>query len=144
IGPEGPLTTRHARLIIARLKEHQKIPSDILERHLAFEQAISGVPLVLGNKVTLLKNGAATYDAMLAAIRSAHNSVNIEMFEFSSGPIGQMFGDALIERQMHGVQVNLIYDSFGSIGTPNSFFDHLRQNGIAVLQYRPLNPFKAK
>lgn len=142
VGPYGPVTARQARRIIDRLEEHQEAPTNILQRHLVFEQAISNVPLVLGNKVTLLKNGAATYSTMLAAIRAATDNINIQMFTFSSGPIGRMFADALIERQRHGVQVNVIYDSLGSLGTPASFFDRMRKSGIAVLQYRPLNPFE--
>jgi cardiolipin synthase A/B len=144
VGPHGAVTTRQAERIIARLQEHQQVPSDILQRQIAFEQAISDVPLVLGNKVILLNNGAATYSAMLAAIRCAHDSINLEMFIFSGGPVGQTFADALIERQRHGVQVNIMYDSLGSITTPASFFDHMRQNGIAVVQYRPVNPLEAK
>jgi cardiolipin synthase A/B len=144
VGPHGPLTQEHGQRIIARLEARQKTRSDILERHLAFEQAISNLPLVVGNKVTLLENGAATYSAMLTAIHDAHDSINIDMYTFSAGPVGRMFADALIERQRHGVQVNLIYDSFGCFTTPASYFDHLRQNGIAVLEYRPMNPLLAK
>lgn len=144
VGPRGPLTQEQARLIIAGLERRQKTPTDILERHLAFEQALSDVPLVLGNKVTLLENGTKTYNAMLEAIHSARNSINLQMYIISPGPVGQMFADALIERQRHGVQVNIIYDSLGSISTPESYFDRLRRNGIAVLQYRPLDPFEAK
>jgi cardiolipin synthase A/B len=142
VGPRGSLTKEQGKRIVARLEEHQKTPTDILQRHLAFEQALSNVPLVVGNKVTLLENGAATYRAMLAAIHNAHDSINIAMYTFSDGPVGQMFADALIERQRHGVQVNLMFDSLGSLATPASYFDRLRQNGIAVLQYRPVNPFE--
>jgi cardiolipin synthase len=144
VGPDGPLTARQAQRIIARLKEHQKVPSDILQRHLAFEQAISNVPLVVGNKVTLLKNAPATYGAMLEAIHGARDNINIVMFTFSDGPIGQMFANALIERQHHGVHVALEYDSLGSLQTPASFFEWLQQNGIAVLEYRPIDPLEAK
>ncbi len=142
VGPRGSLTKEQGKRIVARLEEHQKTPTDILQRHLAFEQALSNVPLVVGNKVTLLENGAATYRAMLAAIHNGHDSINIAMYTFSDGPVGQMFADALIERQRHGVQVNLMFDSLGSLATPASYFDRLRQNGIAVLQYRPVNPFE--
>ncbi len=142
VGPRGPLTKRQGERIIARLEKQQKTPSDILQRHLAFEQALSNVPLVVGNQVTLLENGSMTYHAMLAAIRNAHDSINIAMYTFSDGPVGQMFADALIERQRHGVQVNLMFDSVGSLATPVSYFDRLRQNGIAILQYRPVNPFE--
>jgi hypothetical protein len=37
VGPHGPLTAKQAQAIIARLQEHQQTPTDILERHLAFE-----------------------------------------------------------------------------------------------------------
>jgi len=37
-----------------------------------------------------------------------------------------------------GVRVNVLYDSFGSIGTPESYFDHLRANGVNVAEYNPL------
>jgi len=144
VGPNGELTDEQSQRILSRLEQHQQTPSDILDRHLAFEQAISNVPLVLGNKVTLLENGAATYQAMLAAIRTARDSINMQTYTFTDGPVGQMFANALIERQRHGVQVNLEYDSLGSFGTPKSFFDQLQQNGIAVLEYRPVNPFAAK
>src|SRR5262249_35326474 len=89
-------------------------------------------------------NGAQTYNAMLAAIRHAQSSINIEMFIFSDGQVGQTFADALIDRQRHGVQVNLMYDSLGSLRTRSDFFDRMRQSGIAVVQYRPLDPFEAK
>jgi len=144
VGPHGPLTAEQAEHVIARLKENQQTPSDLLERHLAFEQALSDTPLVLGNQVTLLQNGPATYKAMIEAIHGARDNINIEMYIFSDGQVGQMFADALMERQRHGVQVNVMYDSLGSFHTSASFFEKMQQTGIAVLQYRPLNPFAAK
>ena len=140
-GPEGLLTARQAQRVIDRLKEHQTVPTDILDRHLLFEQALTGSPLTTGNKATLLKNGTDTYAAMLAAIHNATDNINIEMYTFSDGPVGQMFANALIERQQHGVQVNVSYDGLGSFNTSAAFFDRMRQNGIEVLQYRPVGPF---
>jgi len=142
VGPDGPLTARQANRVILRLKQRQELPSDILQRHIAFEQALTNVPLALDNKVTLLQNGATAYRAMLEAIHGATSSINLETYIFSDGLVGNTFADALIERQRHGVQVNVIYDAFGSIGTPAGFFDRMRGNGITVLEYRPLNPFE--
>jgi cardiolipin synthase len=144
VGPQGPDTPKQAQEVIDRLEANQKVPSQILDRDLAFEQAISDVPLVAGNKVTLLENGADTYAAMLTAIRRATNNINMEMFIFSDGRIGKTFADALIERQLHGVQVNLSYDSLGSFTTSAAFFDRMRQYGINVMQYRPINPFATR
>ncbi|MGA2404927.1 MAG: hypothetical protein ABSG91_25030 [Syntrophobacteraceae bacterium] len=38
--------------------------------------------------------------------------------------------------------MNLIYDSFGSHKTPVSFFQRLRDGGVQVLEFDPVNPFK--
>jgi cardiolipin synthase len=142
VGSHGPLSHAQGQAIIARLEASQHANTDILARHLAFEQAISSEPLVLGNKVTLLENGPNTYKAMLAAIRGARDNVNLEMYIISRGAVGNEFADALIERAHHGVQVNIIYDSFGSMQTSSAYFDRLRQNGIAVVQFNPMSPFE--
>jgi cardiolipin synthase A/B len=144
IGPYGSLTRAQGRRIIAKIQSHQETPTDILERHIGFEQAISDVPLVVGNRVTLLENASQTYPAMISAIHGAQHNINLEMYIISEGDIGQEFADALIERARHGVKVNVIYDSLGSIDTPASFFDNLRSNGIAVVAFNPLSPFDAR
>ena len=64
------------------MQEHQETPSEMLQRHLAFEQALTDVPLAIGNRVTLLKNATDTYKAMLAAIGSATDTINIAMYPF--------------------------------------------------------------
>ncbi len=69
---------------------------------------------------------------MLAAIRSANNNINIEMYTFTSGIIGQMFADALIEPQRHEIQVNFAYESLGSLTTPASFFDRPRESPVGI------------
>jgi cardiolipin synthase len=43
----------------------------------------------------------------------------------------------------HGVQVNLIYDSVGAIGTPPEFFKSLTDHGVRVLEFNPVNPLTA-
>src|ERR1700757_3900447 len=63
VGAHGPLSPDQSKAILERLKREVG-ETDILQRHLAFEQAIVGSPLVEGNKVTLLENGPATYNAI--------------------------------------------------------------------------------
>ncbi len=47
-----------------------------LRRHLKIEAAISGAPLMGGNKVGLWQKGAAACRTMFAAIKSATNSID--------------------------------------------------------------------
>ena len=47
---------------------------DVLQRHLALEQALTDSPLVVGNEVRLLRDGPATFAAMFGAISAARRS----------------------------------------------------------------------
>ncbi len=142
VGEQGPLSASESKAIIERL-EARSGKTDILGRHLAFEQAISGSPLVVGNNVTLLENGAATYRAMFGAIESATHNINLETYAFDSDRIGNEFANALIAKQQQGVQVNIIYDGWGSLLTQRSFFRRMRSSGIKVVEFDPINPFAA-
>jgi len=139
----GPLSAQRNAAVLAELKRKSG-DIDILEKQIALEQSINGSPLILGNKVTLLKDGAATYPAMFAAIRGARDHINLETFIFEDDEIGQQFSDLLLERQAAGVQVNIIYDAVGSLKTPKPFFDRLEEGGITVLQFNPINPLAGK
>jgi len=85
-GANGPVSNARGKQILAELKESTG-PTDILARHLVFEQAITGSPLIVGNKVTLLEDGATTYRAMFNAIEAANNNINLETYQFSCDAI---------------------------------------------------------
>ncbi|MGH7985993.1 MAG: cardiolipin synthase [Candidatus Binataceae bacterium] len=144
VGAQGPLTYKQGQKILARLKRRQHVRSDMLGRHLAFEQAISGSPLILGNKVTLVENGPATYKAMLDEITKAKHNINFETYIFSDDPIGQRFADALLAARRRGVVVNIIYDCAGSFFTPDAFFERMRDAGIRVVPFNPLSPISRR
>ncbi len=139
----GPLSTRRSAAIVEALKRSSG-DLDILERQIVLEQQITGNALITGNRVLLLQDGAATYKALFAAIAAAKNHVNVESYIIDDDDVGHRFADLLIERQAAGVQVNLIYDSFGSIGMPRAYFDRLRAAGVRVLEFNPFNPLALK
>jgi len=136
----GPVSAGKSAAILDKL-ESKSGDIDILEKHLAMEQAINAdSPLVLGNKLVLLQDGPATYQAMFAAIRQAKDHINLETYIFEDDDIGKQFAELLLERQAAGVQVNLIYDSVGCLNTPKEFFERLRVGGIQLLEFNPVNP----
>jgi len=142
-GSAGPLSAAKSEAILERLRASGK-DADVLERHLAFEAAVSDSPLVAGNRVQLLHDGPATYDAMFAAIRAARDHINMETYILEDDEIGQRFASALIAKQRAGVQVNLIVDGVGTLATPSAFFDRLKEAGIPVVAFNPVNPLEAK
>jgi cardiolipin synthase A/B len=137
----GPLSERRSAAVLAELKRKSG-DVDILVKQIALEQAVNDSPLLVGNKVTLLQDGAATYPAMFAAIGNARNHINLESYIFEDDEIGQQFVNMLLAAQGRGVQVNIIYDSVGGIGTPTAFFDRLTAAGVQVLEFNPVNPAK--
>ena len=106
------------------------------------EEAATGVPLIAGNKVTLLFDGPATMKEMMAAVSAAKSSINLETYIFDQDPVGLQFADLLIEKKKQGVVVNLMYDSVGAMGTPPEFFKRMKDAGINVLAFNPVNPAK--
>jgi cardiolipin synthase len=142
-GARGPLTAAQSKAILDRLKGGTKETS-ILDRHLALEAEIVGSPLMVGNKVVLLQDGEATFDAFFRAIRGAKDHINLESYIIDGDETGSRFADALIEKQREGVQVNVIYDSVGAISTSKAFFKRLTDAGVKVLEFNPVNPLTAK
>ena len=138
-GARGPLSAQQSKIILGGLRRNGK-DLDVLDRHLALEEAIVGSPLSIGNQVTLLQDGPATYQAMYAAILEAKDHINMETYIMDDDDVGQRFAQVLLEKQKQGIQVNLIRDSAGTFNTPNEFFQKLKDSGINVLEFNPLNP----
>ena len=137
------LSPERSRALIDKLAGSGE-KADVLARHLAVEQAISDSPLTLGNRVVILEDGPATYAAMLAAIASARDNINMETYILDDDEAGQKFAAALLQKQAEGVQVNLIHDGVGTLGTPKAFFKQLTDAGVQVVEFNPVNPLAAK
>ncbi len=142
-GAHGPLSFQQSKAIIERLQRGGE-ETNIFDRHLALEEAIVGSPLVVGNRVGLLQDGPATFQAMFAAIRNAKDHINMETYIIENDEVGMRFADLLIEKQTHGVSVNFIYDSVGAMNAPKEFFARLTDGGVNVVEFNPINPLTAK
>ncbi len=116
--------------------------TDPLQQQYDLQRRLSASPIVFGNQVTLLPSGREAFAAIFEAIRGARDSINLEYFilaDVESG--GVKLSALLLDRLGAGVKVNMIYDSYGSRGTPAIFFETLRKAGAKVIQFNPVNPF---
>jgi len=136
---QGTLSTKKSKSLLARRWRNSHVDVAALA---ALEEAATGSPLIAGNKVTLLYDGPQTMAEMTAAISAAKDHINLETYIFDQDELGIRFAELLIARQRAGVQVNVIYDSIGTIGTPQAFFDKMRDAGIRLLAFNPVNPLK--
>jgi cardiolipin synthase len=120
-----------------------RCPPDSAALRLSIDQAfnrVAGAPLSAGNRVDLLIDGAANFEAWLASIRAAKVSILFENYIFDDDEISHEFRRALTERAEAGVQVSVIRDWLGCLGTSgNRFWRSLRAAGGEVRTYNPLN-----
>ena len=139
---KGQLSATQSEAVMSRLKR-SVAPTDVLGRLTRVVESVTDSPLTRGNSVSLLNDGPAAYAAMFAAIRHAKDHINLESYIIEDDDTGRKFAELLLQKRAEGIQVSLIYDCLGSINTPESFFQHLREGGIQVVGFNPLNPLNA-
>ena len=140
VGARGPLTAQQSRALLDRIAPE---PGDagMLKRHTAIEEAVAETPLVAGNATRILIDGRETFATMFAAMRAARTTINLEYYILEDVESdGLHLSDLLVSKRQQGVAVNIIYDSFGSAATPQDFFGRLREAGVQIVDYNPLNP----
>ncbi len=84
------------------------------------------------------------YDSLFADIGAAKKSVIMEMYCIEEGPIASKLNDLLVDRARKGLDVRLMYDSVGSFGVSNSYFDKMAAAGVKIHEYHPVNPRRTK
>ena len=88
-------------------------------------------------KIRLLSKGKQTFSALFDAVRSARESICLQFYLFRNDETGLELAEILKEKSREGVKVYLLYDHFGSFGTPRSFWQELMDAGIRVGASRP-------
>lgn len=107
---------------------------------------IAETPLTTGNTARLLVDGTRAYPVMLEAIASARRRIHFENYIIRDDAVGREFAAALSERARAGIEVRVLYDWFGSVGTGRAYWDELREAGCEVRSFgspvgrRPLTP----
>ncbi len=103
-----------------------------------FERMLMGQAsgLMPGNRARLLNNGDAFFPAILEAIRGARQSVNIELYIFTHGRIGEEVTAALCAKAREGVEVRVLVDAFGS--RTGGLERRMTAAGVKFRRYKPV------
>lgn len=142
VGANGSLSAGQSTQLVNRVVGESG--DTLLARHLAVEQAIAGTPLTIGNSTQLLRDGDDTFAAIFDDIRAAKHHVNLEYYTLEDvSSAGESLSALLLAKRRAGVAVNVIYDSYGSSGTPADFFETLKAGGVKIVEFRPVNPLEA-
>jgi cardiolipin synthase len=89
--------------------------------------------------IQLLWKGNESFDTIFDAIKLAKRFVCLQFYIFKEDETGTALSDLLKGKSRQGVKVFLLYDHFGSFGTPISFWKEMRRAGIPI---RASHPFK--
>jgi cardiolipin synthase len=98
----------------------------------------TGVWLAPGNRVDVMLNGDGTYPRLWEDLRSAKQSITLQLYYGAPGRMADTLGEILLDRAKAGVRVFVLYDAFGTVNIPARHREDLRAAGIIVEPFRPL------
>jgi cardiolipin synthase A/B len=92
-------------------------------------------PVRRADEVEFLSRGDDPLAALEQAIAAAEHRIHVQFYIWRGDDTGKRMIELLTERAQAGVKVRLLYDDFGSIGTPLRHFEPLRAAGGEVARY---------
>lgn len=104
-----------------------------------FLRSMAGVlssSVIEGASIQTLIDGEQIFSSMLAEIKKAQRSINLESFVYSSGRVCDEFIAALQERAQAGIKVHVLLDWMGSSELDQKQYDAMKDAGIKIVKYR--------
>lgn len=102
------------------------------------------VTLADGSTVQLFKDGEALRKAY-EAIERAESRVCFEFYIWDDDATGRAFAELLLKKAKEGVNVYIVYDSFGVWGANDrTMFDKLKRAGARVAEFHPIRPWECE
>lgn len=92
-------------------------------------------PVRRADEVEFLSRSHDPFTALERAIAAAEHRIHVQFYIWRGDDTGKRMIELLTERARAGVKVRLLYDDFGSIGTPLRHFEPLRAAGGEIARY---------
>jgi cardiolipin synthase len=93
---------------------------------------------VAGNAVTLLRNGAEYFPALLEAFAAAEREIWLETYILADDTAGRRVADALADAAARGVHVRVLVDGWGARHFLSPALERRLQDAdVELLKYRP-------
>jgi cardiolipin synthase len=98
----------------------------------------TGAWLSPGNRIAVTQNGDGTFARLWDDLRSARQSITLQLYYGAPGGMADTLSQILRERAKAGVRVYVLYDAFGTVDIPPDHRDALRAAGVVVAAFRPI------
>ncbi|MDD6431632.1 MAG: cardiolipin synthase [Lactobacillaceae bacterium] len=109
--------------------------TQIYRRTVMLFQSLDDSFLSQHNRVTIYTDGQKLFRQMFDEIAAAKKSIHIEFYTIYNDQIGNQLRTLLERKAAEGVEVRVLYDSWGSMGVRQSFYDGLRERGGHATQF---------
>ena len=92
-------------------------------------QSLDNAFLTRHNNVKVYIDGYKLFQQLFADIEAAQKSINIEFYTIYNDQIGNELRTLLEQKAAEGVEIRVLYDSWGSMGVRSDFYNGLRKRG---------------
>ncbi len=99
--------------------------------------ALSGMPAVKGNRITMIPETEAVIDRLIEDIDAAEHHVHLLFYIFAADTTGLKVADALTRAAERGVACRVMMDSQGSPTALKAIAPQMRAKGIRVVEMLP-------
>ena len=117
-----------------------KNPPPVRSAAFASELAqVAKTPWTEGDAIQTLENGGNYYPAMLKAMREARKTITFESYVCVDSEPTRKFTQMFVDRARDGVRVHVILDAFGCSKYGEANLQAMREAGVELHLYRPMN-----
>jgi cardiolipin synthase len=102
-------------------------------------ERISKQRFSFATRVQLLWKGRESFQILFDAVNRAEKFVCLQFYIIKDDETGTTMSELLRQKSREGTRVYILYDHFGSLGTPRNFWTEMRRAGIEI---RASHPFK--
>jgi cardiolipin synthase len=86
----------------------------------------------------VLNGGSETFESIFEALQKAQKFIHLQYYIFSEGELTERFFELFKKKIAEGVEVRLIYDSFGSYSFRGKFKKKFQEIGVQVYPMMPI------
>lgn len=130
------------------LKQDPAIPAEIatmdetIAKQSHYITNSSTFPIYKNTTTKFLSPGEVKFQYMVEELQKAKHFIFLEYFIIQEGVMWNTVLDILEEKVKEGVEVRLMYDDLGCVGTlPYRYFERMEKAGIQCLAFNPFVPF---
>lgn len=129
----------------SHLKQDENILKEIEEKNLniygqvKYISEYAGYPIYKNNRVEYFESGERAFETITKELKKAKKFIFLEYFIIADGEMWQEILKILEEKASQGVDVRLIYDDIGCVGTlPKNYDKYLESKGIKCICFNRL------